>query len=55
MTVPCGKLGGAEHPQSLVIDHLVLGLRDFDFLGAAQEPDAVEVDVGVGDSIYGQV
>ena len=52
---PGPELRRAGHAKPLVIDHLVLGLRDFDFFGAAQEPDAVEVDVGVGDSIYGQV
>src|SRR5579862_5996475 len=49
------EFGRARHPKALVVDHLVLGLGDFDFLSAAEEADTVEVYIGVGDSIYREV
>jgi hypothetical protein len=38
-----------------MVDHLVLGFGDLDLLRAAQKTDAVDIDVGIGDSIDGKV
>src|SRR5579862_8122721 len=37
------QLRGSSHPQSLVVNHLVLRVGDLDFFGAAQQADAVDV------------